>query len=82
MSNTKHNINCNRVFKNYDLTCPRCLELSKGLEPRKGWQEAYFSNKAKNKKIDSLFLKTQNCNHNNFNPGGYCNTCGNGRDFS
>ena len=34
---TKHLIDCQRVFKNYDKQCPRCLELSNGAEPRKGW---------------------------------------------
>ena len=24
----------------------------------------------------------ETCNHNSLNPGGYCNVCGNGRDFS
>ncbi|MCK9370713.1 hypothetical protein M0R04_12460 [Candidatus Dojkabacteria bacterium] len=77
MNNTKHIINCNRVFKNYDLTCPRCLELSKGATARDGWQKAYFANKKLNTKENFAY-----CGHNNLNAGGYCNTCGNGRDFS
>lgn len=79
INQTKHSDNCNRVFKNYDLNCPRCLELANGSQPRKGWQEAYFSNKAKTESV-----KTSSCEHgiSEINPGGYCNICGSGRDFS
>ena len=44
--NTKHKNDCNRVFKNYDSTCPRCQELIAGSKPRDGWQKQYFSRKA------------------------------------
>lgn len=35
--NTKHQSDCARVFKRYDLTCPRCRELAEGFAPRAGW---------------------------------------------
>ncbi len=70
---TLHKADCKRVFKHYDITCPRCQELAGGAEPRKAWfekQEAYDN-----------YIR---CSHGaeNINPGGYCNICGNGRDFS
>lgn len=32
-----HSDTCSRVFKNYDKTCPRCIELSNGAASRSGW---------------------------------------------
>lgn len=40
---TKHSENCSRVFKNYDMTCPRCLELANGAAPRPGWGDRKFT---------------------------------------
>ncbi len=37
MANTKHKEDCERVFKNYDMTCPRCVELANGSPARDGW---------------------------------------------
>ena len=37
MTTTKHRADCSRVFKNYDMTCDRCVELSNGLAARPGW---------------------------------------------
>lgn len=51
--NTKHTNNCTRVFKNYDLTCPRCIELSNGSAPRDGWQAQYYTNKKREEYIRS-----------------------------
>lgn len=34
---TRHNLECRRVFKNYDPECPRCQELAAGAAPREGW---------------------------------------------
>lgn len=34
---TYHKPDCKRVFKNYDMSCPRCLELASGSSPRKSW---------------------------------------------
>ena len=84
MNNTKHNNNCTRVFKNYDMTCPRCLELSQGATAREGWQTKYFTNKAHNEMINNKYNSSQLCSHPtyNLNAGGYCNLCGKGRDFS
>lgn len=53
--NTKHNDNCTRVFKNYDLTCPRCLELKNGSQPRDGWQKGYYARKAREDSFDREF---------------------------
>ena len=36
-TNTKHKDGCARVFKRYDLTCPRCCELAEGFSARQGW---------------------------------------------
>ena len=36
---TYHKEDCKRVFKNYDMTCTRCVELSNGAEARKGWND-------------------------------------------
>lgn len=59
MNNTKHNDNCTRVFKNYDLTCPRCLELKNGSQPRDGWQKRYYATKAQ----ESNNLQSQMARH-------------------
>lgn len=32
-----HSVNCSRVFKNYDISCPRCQELAQGSTARPGW---------------------------------------------
>jgi hypothetical protein len=37
MAKTKHSVDCQRVFKNYDPSCPRCNELASGSPARKGW---------------------------------------------
>jgi hypothetical protein len=37
--NTAHKIKCARVFKRYDMTCPRCQELAGGQAPRAGWND-------------------------------------------
>lgn len=34
-----HKSDCKRVFKRYDMTCPRCQELSGGAEARSGWND-------------------------------------------
>lgn len=34
---TRHKPDCQRVFKHYDQTCPRCRELAAGSLPRPGW---------------------------------------------
>lgn len=81
-SQTKHSDNCKRVFKNYDMSCPRCKELSQGSKPRQGWQAQYFTKKAQNEKVWQAHLKSQHCNHNSTNAGGYCTICNKGIDFS
>ncbi len=36
---TKHSVSCSRVWKNYDMNCPRCIELAGGSKPRSGWND-------------------------------------------
>jgi hypothetical protein len=36
---TKHTANCGRVFRNYDMSCPRCRELAEGFGARAGWND-------------------------------------------
>lgn len=67
-----HKEDCKRVFKNYDMDCPRCVELANGAKPRDAWFTPL-----------PVYKDTyKSCGHNNLNPSGYCITCGNGRDFS
>jgi hypothetical protein len=61
MNNIKHTPNCSRVFKNYDLTCPRCIELSKGAKPRDGWQADYYSRKDSQDKARAKAIKNHDC---------------------
>ena len=42
----KHKADCNRVFKQYDATCSRCLELSQGAAARPGWGDFKRKNEA------------------------------------
>jgi hypothetical protein len=58
---TKHKEDCNRVFKNYDLTCPRCIELANGSKPREGWQKKYYENKAGEEARFLQALKNHDC---------------------
>ena len=37
--NTKHIEDCKRIFKRYDINCPRCQELANGAKPRAGWND-------------------------------------------
>lgn len=62
--NTKHNFNCERVFKNYDKKCPRCIELMNGSKPRDGWQKKYFE--AQEKLIQAI--RAHNCVERNCGP--------------
>ena len=78
--NTKHKDECTRVFKKYDPTCPRCQELIKGSPPREGWQKSYYEQKAREEKRTYSSYCSHGVQH--LNPGGYCNICGHGRDFS
>jgi len=76
---TVHKNGCERVFKNYDKSCARCQELAGGSPAREGWGERakrYGGN------VDNWKMWTKPCCKNNLNPGGYCNVCGDGRDFS
>lgn len=77
---TKHLDNCKRVFSKYDQNCPRCRELIAGDKPRAGWQSSYYAMQVERLRGE----KWERCSHGieHQNPGGYCNICGNGRDFS
>jgi hypothetical protein len=35
--NMPHLPDCTRIFKNYDINCPRCNELKNGAVARKPW---------------------------------------------
>lgn len=54
--NTKHKADCKRVFKNYDKTCPRCVELADGSKARDGWQAGYYKLKAHNDEMTRLSI--------------------------
>jgi len=58
---TKHKPDCKRVFKNYDKTCPRCIELMNGAKARKGWQADYFKRKKENEIRQSKEIKNHDC---------------------
>ncbi len=62
---TKHKEDCSRVFKNYDMTCPRCIELKNGSEPRQGWQTSYYGNKAREEAQFIRQLKNHDCVESN-----------------
>jgi len=36
---TTHKADCTRVFKRYDMSCPRCQELAGGAQTRAGWND-------------------------------------------
>ena len=55
---TKHLEACTRVFKNYDLTCPRCLELKNGSAARNGWQKAYYARKGREEAYTRNAIRT------------------------
>lgn len=62
---TKHSDDCGRVFKNYDLNCPRCQELANGSPPRDGWQKGYYSRKAAEEAMYLQDIKTHDCQTSN-----------------
>lgn len=82
VTQTKHSDTCSRVFKNYDMQCPRCIELASGSTPRDGWQKSYYERKAQQERWLYKSRSAVCCSSFNLNPGGYCNACGSGRDFS
>ena len=71
---TKHNATCTRAFARYDRNCPRCQELLTGATPRPGWSTHNDTPPPR---------EARKANHKHqLNPGGYCNICNEGRDFS
>ncbi len=72
---TKHIQGCRRVFKLYDAECDRCRELMAGSPPKPGWWIPF--------KVKEFDWQSHPKDHElRLNPGGYCITCGWGRDFS
>ncbi len=61
---TTHTTACKRVFKNYDMTCPRCQELAGGAKPRAGWNDAKDAEYARFKSA----LKAHDCTKSNCGP--------------
>lgn len=61
MTATKHKHDCSRVFKNYDMSCPRCVELAEGAKPRDGWQRQYYGNKKVEEARFMKQLKAHDC---------------------
>jgi phage FluMu protein Com len=55
--NTKHSNACTRVFKRYDLSCPRCQELNAGSAPRFGWQAEYYTKKRQDAEARTKAIK-------------------------
>jgi hypothetical protein len=52
-----HKPDCTRVFKRYDLTCPRCQELAQGKPAREGWGSFH----ARQDMIRIESIRTHNC---------------------
>ena len=65
---TQHSTTCSRIFKNYDESCPRCLELKNGSKPRDGWQKGYFTKKKENDERRLRAIKTHNCDKSHCGP--------------
>ena len=62
---TKHRTECTRVWKKYDIFCPRCIELSKGAKPRTGWQTDYYNRKAEARARFKKNLREHDCSKSN-----------------
>lgn len=60
---TKHVDNCSRVFRNYDMSCPRCKELAAGAQARDGWQKSYYEQQAQSRRMFEAGLKYHRYNH-------------------
>ncbi len=65
---TKHRDDCSRVFKNYDMECPRCVELANGSKPRDGWQKKYYETKAREEAQFLRSLESHDCVKSNCGP--------------
>lgn len=62
--------------------CPRCDELIAGSAPRTGWGMSE-ADKARERRYNQQLMECKGPAHiRETNPGGYCITCGAGRDFS
>jgi hypothetical protein len=64
MTKTTHKEECKRVFKRYDQTCARCIELSRGEKAREGWG----SLAKRNDEQRSLAIARHNCTASNCGP--------------
>lgn len=59
-----HKTDCARVFRRYDLTCPRCQELANGSKPRAGWGDHAKHVEA----MQIAALRAHNCTQANCGP--------------
>lgn len=79
---TKHTCNdgAGPHFGKKTAGCPRCDELSAGAAPR-AWSGRAAE---ENRKAYLAHLNSQKCvgHAPQLNPGGYCNICGKGADYS
>lgn len=57
----KHDNSCERVFKNYDLKCSRCIQLAAGAAPREGWQKSYYATKKRQDEVTRYELANHSC---------------------
>lgn len=55
MEKVKHKADCSRVWKRYDATCPRCVELIAGADPRKGWGSRRVNDERQSVEIQKHF---------------------------
>jgi len=76
MEEQYHKVGCTRIFKKYDKDCPRCCELIAGSPARPPWFSA--------RKYEIAIVCGPHAKDHEYrpNPGGYCVTCGWGRDYS
>lgn len=57
MEKITHKDDCARVFKNYDLSCPRCQQLASGAKPRLGWNHTKLQQEA----MQLRAIRSHNC---------------------
>ena len=65
---TKHKADCRRVFSNYDMTCPRCIELAAGATPREGWQKDYYGRKKQEEERRIRAIREHDCKKSGCGP--------------
>ncbi len=60
----QHKSDCNRVFKRYDLSCPRCKELAQGAAPKPGYSD--FRKRQEKVQLDAI--RNHDCRKSNCGP--------------